>query len=134
MIELYVFPPSPRAFKVMAVANYLGIEPTLHALDLIKGDQKSLEYAALNPNMLMPTLKDGDYVAVGIKRRHAIPRKQAAGERSAPVRRKGAARRDALAILGPRALGSYLRGISVRKHRQIPRPKAASQTRRRLPR
>jgi len=62
MIELYVFPPSPRAFKVMAVANYLGIEPTLHALDLIKGDQKSLEYAALNPNMLMPTLKDGDYV------------------------------------------------------------------------
>jgi len=24
MIELYVFPPSPRAFKVMAVANYLG--------------------------------------------------------------------------------------------------------------
>src|SRR5499425_3675414 len=62
MIELYVFPPSPRAFKVMAVATYLGIEPTLHALDLIKGDQKSPQYAALNPNMRMPTLKDGDYV------------------------------------------------------------------------
>jgi glutathione S-transferase len=62
MIELYVFPPSPRAFKVMAVANYLGIEPTLHALDLIKGDQKGPEYAAINPNMRMPTLKDGDYV------------------------------------------------------------------------
>jgi glutathione S-transferase len=62
MIELYVFPPSPRAFKVMAVATYLGIEPTLHALDVIKGDQKSPEYAALNPNMRMPTLKDGDYV------------------------------------------------------------------------
>jgi glutathione S-transferase len=62
MTELYVFPPSPRAFKVMAVANYLGIEPTLHPLDLIKGDQKSPEYAALNPNMRMPTLKDGDYV------------------------------------------------------------------------
>jgi hypothetical protein len=28
MTELYVFPPSPRAFKVMAIANYLGIEPT----------------------------------------------------------------------------------------------------------
>jgi glutathione S-transferase len=62
MTELYVFPPSPRAFKVMAVANYLGIEPTLRPLDLIKGDQKSPEYAALNPNMRMPTLKDGDYV------------------------------------------------------------------------
>src|SRR5256886_7389630 len=62
MTELYVFPPSPRAFKVMALANYLGIEPTLHMLDLIKGEQKSPQYAALNPNMRMPTLKEGDYV------------------------------------------------------------------------
>jgi glutathione S-transferase len=62
MTELYVFPPSPRAFKVMAIANYLGIEPTLHVLDLINGEQKSPQYAALNPNMRMPTLKDGDYV------------------------------------------------------------------------
>ncbi|MFL6795927.1 MAG: glutathione S-transferase family protein [Xanthobacteraceae bacterium] len=61
-IELYVFPPSPRAFKVMAVANYLGINPALHIVDLVKGDQKKAEYAALNPNMRMPTLKDGDYV------------------------------------------------------------------------
>src|SRR5262245_16371323 len=62
MTELYVFPPSPRAFKVMAIANYLGIEPTLHMLDLIKGEQKSPQYAVLNPNMRMPTLRDGDYV------------------------------------------------------------------------
>ena len=61
-IELYVFPPSPRAFKVMAVANHLRIDTTLHMIDLLKGDQKSPEYAALNPNMRMPTLKDGDYV------------------------------------------------------------------------
>src|SRR5262249_24052266 len=62
MTELYVFPPRPRAFKVMALANYLGIEPNLHMIDLIKGEQKSPQYAALNPNMRMPTLKDGDYV------------------------------------------------------------------------
>src|ERR1700686_1625186 len=61
-VELYVFPPSPRAFKVMAVANHLGIDTTLRMVDLVKGDQKSPEYAALNPNMRMPTLKDGDYV------------------------------------------------------------------------
>jgi glutathione S-transferase len=61
-IELYVFPPSPRAFKVMAVANHLGIDSTLRVIDLPKGDQKSPQYAALNPNMRMPTLKDGDYV------------------------------------------------------------------------
>src|ERR1700724_3020514 len=61
-IELYGFPPSPRAFKPMVVANHLGIETTLRIVDLVKGDQKSPQYAALNPNMRMPTLKDGDYV------------------------------------------------------------------------
>ena len=61
-VELYVFPPSPRAFKVMAIANHLGIDTTLRMVDLVKGEQKSPEYAALNPNMRMPTLKDGDYV------------------------------------------------------------------------
>jgi glutathione S-transferase len=62
MIDLYVFPPSPRAFKVMVIANYLGIETNIRPLDLIKGAQKTPQYAALNPNMRMPTLKDGDYV------------------------------------------------------------------------
>ena len=61
-VELYVFPPSPRAMKVIAVANYLGIDTTLRMVDLVKGGQKAPEYAALNPNMRMPTLKDGDYV------------------------------------------------------------------------
>jgi glutathione S-transferase len=61
-IELYVFPPSPRAFKVMAVANHLGLDWTLRHVDLLKDEQKTPHYAALNPNMRMPTLKDGDYV------------------------------------------------------------------------
>jgi glutathione S-transferase len=61
-IELYVFPPSPRAFKVMAVANHLGIDTTLRMVDLLKGDQKGADFAAMNPNMRMPVLKDGDYV------------------------------------------------------------------------
>jgi glutathione S-transferase len=61
-IELYAFPPSPRAFKVMAIANHLGLDWTLRFIDLRKGDQKAPEYAALNPNMRMPTLKEGDYV------------------------------------------------------------------------
>src|SRR5262245_50953847 len=61
-IELYVFPPSPRAFKVMAVANHLGLDWTLKMIDFRKGDQKAPQYAALNPNMKMPTLQDGDYV------------------------------------------------------------------------
>jgi glutathione S-transferase len=61
-IEIYAFPPSPRAFKAMAVANHLGLDWTLRLIDLVKGEQKSSQYEALNPNMRMPTLKDGDYV------------------------------------------------------------------------
>jgi len=61
-IEIYAVPPSPRAFKVIAVANHLGLDITIRHLDFFKGEHKTPEYAALNPNMLMPTLKDGDYV------------------------------------------------------------------------
>jgi glutathione S-transferase len=61
-LELYVFPPSPRAFKTMAVANHLGIDFTMKLVDLTKGGQREVGYVALNPNMRMPTLKDGDYV------------------------------------------------------------------------
>jgi glutathione S-transferase len=61
-IEIYAFPPSPRGFKVLAVANHLGLDWTLRMIDLRKGEQKHSQYAALNPNMRMPTLKDGDYV------------------------------------------------------------------------
>jgi glutathione S-transferase len=61
-IEIYAFPPSPRAFKAIAVADHLGLDWTLRMIDLRKGDQKTPQYAALNPNMRMPTLKDGDYV------------------------------------------------------------------------
>ena len=39
-IELYVFPPSPRAFKVMAVANHLGLDCALRMVDLGKGEHR----------------------------------------------------------------------------------------------
>jgi glutathione S-transferase len=61
-IELYVFPPSPRAFSVMAVANHLELDVTIRVVDLLKGEQKTPAFAALNPNMRMPVLKDGDFV------------------------------------------------------------------------
>jgi glutathione S-transferase len=61
-MEIYVFPPSPRAIKVMAVANHLGLDWTMRALDPRKGDHMTPDYAALNPNMRMPTFKDDDYV------------------------------------------------------------------------
>jgi glutathione S-transferase len=61
-IELYVVPPSPRAFKVVTVARHLGIDFTQHLISFRTGEMRTPEYAALNPNMRMPTLKDGDYV------------------------------------------------------------------------
>ncbi|HEY1544671.1 MAG TPA: glutathione S-transferase family protein [Xanthobacteraceae bacterium] len=61
-IEIFAFPPSPRAFKAIALANHLGLDVTVRPLDFSKGEHKTPEYAALNPNMMMPTLRDGDYV------------------------------------------------------------------------
>ena len=61
-IELYVFPMSPRAFKPMVVANHLGLDCQIRLLDMMQGAHKSKDYAAMNPNMRMPTMKDGDWV------------------------------------------------------------------------
>lgn len=61
-MKLYVFPPSPRAIKVLAVAHHLGLpfEPVF--VDLTKGDQKTPDFLRLNPNGRMPVLQDGDFV------------------------------------------------------------------------
>ena len=61
-MKLYVAPPSPRAFKVIALANHLGLEYELKPIDLIKGDQMRPEFAALNPNKKMPVLEDDGFV------------------------------------------------------------------------
>jgi glutathione S-transferase len=60
-LRLHVFPPSPRAFKVLVVAHHLGLEYEFVLCDLTKGDQKSAAYAAINPNQRMPSLEDGDF-------------------------------------------------------------------------
>ena len=61
-LKLRVFPPSPRAFKVLLVAHHLGIDYELCLVDLTKGEQKSGAFAALNPNMRMPVLEDDGFV------------------------------------------------------------------------
>ncbi|MFZ5834076.1 MAG: glutathione S-transferase family protein [Pseudomonadota bacterium] len=61
-IEIFAFPLSPRAFKVLLTANHADVDYTLRVLDPRRGDFQKPEYAAINPNMRMPTLKDGDYV------------------------------------------------------------------------
>lgn len=61
MLKLHVFPPSPRALKVLALARHLDLEFEIVLIDLFKGEQRAPGYAALNPNLRMPVLEDGDF-------------------------------------------------------------------------
>jgi glutathione S-transferase len=61
-MKLYVLPPSPRAFKVIALKNHLGLECETHIVDLGKDAHLTPEYAALNPNRKMPVLDDDGFI------------------------------------------------------------------------
>lgn len=61
-MKLHVAPPSPRAFKVLAVARQLGLDFELCPVDLLNGAHLRPEFAALNPNMRMPVLEDDGFV------------------------------------------------------------------------
>jgi glutathione S-transferase len=61
-VKFYIFMGSPRAFKVMAVANHLGLDYELQQLDPTKGEHLSAAYAALNPNKRIPTMDDDGFV------------------------------------------------------------------------
>ena len=61
-MKLHVFPPSPRATKVIALADHLGLDCELEIVNLFQGEQHAPKFAALNPNERMPVLEDGDFV------------------------------------------------------------------------
>lgn len=60
-MKLYVFPPSPRSFKVLAVAAHLGIDHELAIVDLTKGEQLTDRYGTVNPNRRAPVLVDDGF-------------------------------------------------------------------------
>ena len=61
-MRLHVFPPSPRAIKVLAVCNYLEIECEVQVMDYFRKDQRKPAFARINPNRRMPVLEDDDFV------------------------------------------------------------------------
>ena len=61
-VKLHVFPPSPNARQVLITANEVGLNAEICTVDLIKQQQKTPEFLALNPNGLMPVLEEGDFV------------------------------------------------------------------------
>ena len=61
-MKFYIFMGSPRAFKVMAVANHLGLDYELQQLDPTNGEHLSAAYAAVNPNKRIPTMEDEGFI------------------------------------------------------------------------
>jgi glutathione S-transferase len=61
-MKLYHFPPSPNSRRVLAVLDHLGLGCELVPVDLFRGEQMRPEFVALNPNHMIPTLVDGDFV------------------------------------------------------------------------
>lgn len=61
-MKLYFNPLSPNVRRVRFTAAVLGLELEEKQLDFAKGEHKSAEYLALNPNGAVPTLVDGDFV------------------------------------------------------------------------
>ena len=59
MIDLYTA-ATPNGWKISIALEELGLDYTVHALDLGALDQKQPEYLALNPNGRIPTIVDRD--------------------------------------------------------------------------
>jgi glutathione S-transferase len=60
-LKLYVFPPSPRSFKVLAAASFLGLEYEKCVVNLGKGEQRTQEYLDINPNGKTPALEENGF-------------------------------------------------------------------------
>ncbi len=62
VMKLHVLPPSPRAFKVIALKNHLGLECEIKIVDLGRDAHLEPAFVALNPNCKMPVLEDDGFV------------------------------------------------------------------------
>jgi glutathione S-transferase len=58
MIIYWIKSQAPQ--RVLALAKHLDIKAEFRELNMMAGELKTAEYAALNPNMKVPTLVDGD--------------------------------------------------------------------------
>ena len=61
-MKLYYVVGSPNCRKVHAVLNHLGLEVDMEYRDFFTGELKAPDYLGLNPNGMVPTLRDGDFV------------------------------------------------------------------------
>jgi glutathione S-transferase len=61
-MKIYDFPLSPNCRKVRAVVYELGLKPDFVPVNIFKGEARTPEMLALNPNAKLPVLVDGDFV------------------------------------------------------------------------
>jgi glutathione S-transferase len=61
-MDLYSYPAAPNCFKVVVTAKLLGMPLESQLVDLFKGEQREASYLAINPNGIVPTLRDGKFV------------------------------------------------------------------------
>jgi glutathione S-transferase len=61
-MKLYEHPFSSAAFKVRALIHELGLPVTLVTVDMSKGEHKTPEFLAKNPNGKVPTLEDDGFI------------------------------------------------------------------------
>ena len=57
MIDLYTA-ATPNGWKASVALEEMGLEYTAHAVNLMKGDQKTPEFLAMNPNGRIPVIVD----------------------------------------------------------------------------
>ena len=60
-MKLYYIVGSPNCRKVHAVINHLGIKTVIEHLDFFAGDLRTPGYLAINPNGMVPALRDGGF-------------------------------------------------------------------------
>jgi maleylacetoacetate isomerase/maleylpyruvate isomerase len=59
-MKLFTYWRSQASYRVRIALRLKGIEAELTTLDLLKGDQAAPSYRVINPEMVVPTLIDGD--------------------------------------------------------------------------
>lgn len=59
MFDVYAF-ATPNSIKVLIAFEELGLDYTLHAVNVRQGEQKTPDFMALNPNAKVPVLVDPD--------------------------------------------------------------------------